>query len=180
LTIQARPTDGSHPIGRGIGPALEVRDVYAVLNGDPHAPADLRNKALDFAGSIIEWDSKIDQGDGKAVAAKILDSGQALEKFEAIIEAQGRKDIPATAGPLITEVRSKVSGTIVGLRGNVLSGIARSAGAPFDKGAGVDIIAGIGHSVEAGDPIMLIHGSTTTEMSTALEYAARNEAFEIK
>ncbi|MFY0614197.1 MAG: phosphonate metabolism protein/1,5-bisphosphokinase (PRPP-forming) PhnN [Hyphomicrobiaceae bacterium] len=180
LTIEAKATNGSKPIGRGIGPALEVRDVYAVLKGHAHAPAELRDKALDFAGRIIEWDDKIDRGKGRPVAARILDSGQALATFEKMIDAQGRKDVPDTASSLLTEVHAQASGTIIGLRGNVLSGIARSAGAPFDKGAGVDIIAGIGQSVVAGEPIMLIHGSTTTEMSTALDYAARFDAFEIQ
>ena len=38
------------PIGRGVGPALEVRDVLQVLSGDPGAPADLRDKAIAYAG----------------------------------------------------------------------------------------------------------------------------------
>ena len=180
LTIEARPTDGSRPIGKGIGPALEVRDVYAVLRGHAHAPVELRDKALDFAGRIIEWDARVERGKGRTVAEKILVSGQALETFEKIIEAQGRKDVPDTASPLLSEVRAKASGTVVGIRGNVLSGIARGAGAPFDRGAGVDVICDFEQSVVAGDPIMLIHASTAAEMSTALDYASRFEAFEIK
>ena len=179
LTVEAKPTDGSRPIGKGIGPALEVRDVYAVLRGHALAPAELRNKALEFAGRIIEWGAKVEQGHGKAVAKDILDSGRALEAFEKIIEAQGRNDDPDTASPIVSEVHAKASGTVVGLRGNVLSGIARSAGAPFDKSAGVDIVSDFGQTVVAGDPIMMIHASTTTEMSTALDYASRLEAFEI-
>ena len=53
LTVRALPTDGSGAIGRGIGPALELRDVELVLGNDPRAPGDLREKALRFAGEIL-------------------------------------------------------------------------------------------------------------------------------
>jgi thymidine phosphorylase len=39
-------TDGRQPIGKGIGPTLEARDVMQVLENDPAAPDDLRQKAL--------------------------------------------------------------------------------------------------------------------------------------
>jgi hypothetical protein len=41
-----RPAHGSQPIGRGIGPALEARDVIAVTRGDHGAPHDLRERAI--------------------------------------------------------------------------------------------------------------------------------------
>ena len=49
LVVEAHATDGSKPVGRGVGPALEVRDVLEVLENASHAPADLRDKALFFA-----------------------------------------------------------------------------------------------------------------------------------
>ncbi|MFM8557738.1 MAG: phosphonate metabolism protein/1,5-bisphosphokinase (PRPP-forming) PhnN [Betaproteobacteria bacterium] len=59
MTVRAYPSDGAAPIGRGIGPALEVRDVLQVLEGDPRAPADLRDKALLFAARILALDPTI-------------------------------------------------------------------------------------------------------------------------
>ena len=50
LHLEVLLTDGSQPIGRGIGPVLEARDVMAVLRNDPSAPADLRDKSLMLAG----------------------------------------------------------------------------------------------------------------------------------
>src|SRR3546814_7226252 len=38
-------TDGTQPVGRGVGPALEARDVLAVLRNAPEAPDDLRRRA---------------------------------------------------------------------------------------------------------------------------------------
>ena len=46
LEIEVKVTDGKAPIGRGIGPALEARDVISVLRNDRNAPADLKEKSL--------------------------------------------------------------------------------------------------------------------------------------
>jgi thymidine phosphorylase len=55
MVVKAFATDGSQPIGRGIGPALEMRDALSVLNNQADAPQDLRNNALHFAGAILSW-----------------------------------------------------------------------------------------------------------------------------
>ena len=85
-------TDGRQPIGCGIGPVLEVRDVLQVLENDPDAPTDLRQKSLQLAGRIIEFDPDVRGGQGYAIARDILDSGRAMAKMNAIIEAQGKKE----------------------------------------------------------------------------------------
>ncbi|MDV3242835.1 MAG: thymidine phosphorylase family protein, partial [Methylocaldum sp.] len=42
LYLEVMITDGRQPVGHGIGPVLEVRDVMQVLQNDPAAPIDLR------------------------------------------------------------------------------------------------------------------------------------------
>ena len=71
-------TDGRQPVGNGIGPVLEARDAMRVLQGDPAAPADLRQKALRLAGRILEFDPDVRGGQGFTIARDILDSGRAL------------------------------------------------------------------------------------------------------
>jgi hypothetical protein len=78
LQLDAVITDGRQPIGRGIGPVLEARDVMSVLNNDPDAPHDLRQKALRLAGRVIEFDPDVRGGDGYRIARDILESGRAL------------------------------------------------------------------------------------------------------
>lgn len=180
LNVQVRASDGSQPIGRGIGPALEVRDVYAVLNGAPDAPRELREKALDFAGDILEWDEKAGEGQGRSIAEKLLDDGSALRALERIIDAQGRRDTPVSPSRTITEVRARKSGIVAGISGKALSGTARRAGAPMAKSAGVDLVATPGASVSHGDVLMLIHGATPMELGSAVEYETSNEVFIIE
>ena len=76
LKLRILPTDGSQPVGRGIGPALEARDVLAVLQNAPHAPQDLRKRALTLAAAdgrenVSAWKliAEIEQARGNAAAA---------------------------------------------------------------------------------------------------------------
>ena len=64
--LQARCvlTDGTQPVGRGIGPALEARDVLAVLRNEPDAPEDLRRRAASLAGVALEIGGKFKPGGG--------------------------------------------------------------------------------------------------------------------
>lgn len=81
-------TDGRQPIGVGIGPVLEARDVMQVLQNASNAPDDLRQKSLRLAGRIPEFDPDIRGGNGYAIARDILDSGRALEMMNKIIKAR--------------------------------------------------------------------------------------------
>ena len=72
LSLDVVITDGRQPIGNGIGPVLEARDVMRVLENDPQAPNDLRQKSLRLAGRLIECNPDIRGGDGFAIARDIM------------------------------------------------------------------------------------------------------------
>ena len=180
LTVEARVTDGTRPIGNGIGPALEVRDVYRILTGDPNASPDLLDKALGFAGRILEWSPEIEKGEGRRRAQLLLQSGAALEALERIIDAQGRQPNRILPGALIHEVRAQATGRITRIIPRAVSGIARSAGAPMDKSAGIDLLRSVGDEVRTGDPLFRVHGSTEADFHVAVEYAQAHPAFTIE
>ena len=75
LQVRVALTDGRQPVGRGIGPALEARDVLAVLNGKPGAPHDLRERALRLAAEALELSACVTPGAGYAAAHAALDEG---------------------------------------------------------------------------------------------------------
>ncbi|MDX1607339.1 MAG: thymidine phosphorylase family protein, partial [Candidatus Competibacterales bacterium] len=110
LQLEVIITDGRQPIGRGIGPVLEARDVMQVLNNDPQAPLDLREKALRLSARIIEFDPDVRGGFGYRIAREILESGRALAKMERIIDAQGRRPDPPSSGALQREVAAPADG----------------------------------------------------------------------
>lgn len=168
LVVNAFPTDGSRPIGRGIGPALECRDVGWVLDNDPQAPADLVEKALFFASRILAWDPALGSvAAGRARAEELLRSGAARAAFERIIDAQGRREPPVAPGLLVHTVRSPKAGVITEIDGWAVAGIARRAGAPFDKAAGIDLRRHVGDKVAVGDPLFAIHASASSDLDEA-------------
>ncbi len=173
--LTARPllTDGSQPVGRGIGPALEARDVLAVLRGDPGAPADLRARALLLAGAVLEMGGAAAAGDGESLAEQILAEGRALAKLVAICEAQGGFREPPLAP--FTHVRcASRAGRVGGIDNRVLARIAKLAGAPRAKAAGLELHVGLGDEVTPGQPLMTLHGESPGEMAYALAYADAN------
>jgi thymidine phosphorylase len=79
LQLEVVITDGSQPIGNGIGPALEARDIMDILHNDPHAPVDLKEKALLLAGRILEFDPDVRGGQSYHLARDLIESGRALQ-----------------------------------------------------------------------------------------------------
>lgn len=179
MTVEAHVTDGTQPIGCGIGPALEARDVMAVLRGDTGAPDDLREKALAFAGRILSFDTAVSTGGGPARAAELLESGAALAAMERIIEHQGEPPHPISLGPLVHEVQAAGGGTITAIDCYQIAGIARRAGAPLDKGAGLDLLKKVGDTVRAGEPLYRIHAHIDGDFSAAVEMAGESDGYSV-
>ncbi len=182
LTIDVVITDGRQPIGNGIGPVLEARDVMRVLENDPRAPNDLRQKALRLAGRMLEFDPDVRGGDGFAIARDILDSGRALAKMDAIVRAQGARPFDHNAPQLARldfEVRAEAGGVVTAIDNLQLARIARLAGAPKVKGAGVDLLRKLGDTVATGDVLYRVHADYVADLEFAREAARRSAGFGI-
>ena len=173
-------SDGRQPVGRGIGPALEARDVLAVLRGEAAAPQDLKARAVTLAGALLELagDTPIGEGVRKATAA--IDNGGAWAKFQAICEAQGGMRTPPTSRhqhPILSER----AGRIVAIDNRRLAKAAKFAGAPDAKAAGLELHAVLGQQVEASEPVFTLHAETQGELEYALEYVdGHSPIFEIE
>jgi thymidine phosphorylase len=170
--LRVRPvlTDGAQPVGRGVGPALEARDVLAVLANDPAAPEDLRARALLLAGHLLELAGTVPTGSGEALAREILLDGRALRKLEAICEAQGGMHTPPVAA-FTRPVTARHGGRVAAIDNRRLARVARLAGAPRDRAAGLQLHVRLGDSVEAGAPLYTIHAESRGELAYALTYA---------
>jgi len=180
LNVEVIVTDGSQPIGRGIGPVLEARDVMAVLNCDKDAPQDLREKSLQIAGALLENDPSLRGGTGYERARALLDGGDALRSMEAIIDAQGRVKNPKQVGKLTRDVIATHSGIVTAINCYRLSRLARLAGAPLDKGAGIDLFYKIGDRVEQGAVLYRIYASFHSDYKFAVDYAAEDNGYQIE
>lgn len=176
LSVDVVITDGRQPIGAGVGAMLEARDVMRVLENDPRAPNDLRQKALRLAGRLIECDPDVRGGDGFAIARDILDSGRALTKMNALIEAQGKKTFDhghPPLGPLSLEVYADRDGIVVGIDNLQIARIARLAGAPKVQSSGVDLLCKLGDAAHAGQALYRIHAAYGSDLEFARQASER-------
>lgn len=165
--------DGRQPIGRGIGPALEARDVLAVLKGAADAPQDLRARAIALAGALIELGGAAEQGHGEALAAQTLADGRAWTKFQRICEAQGGMREPSRSThrqPLL----ARSAGRITDIDNRKIAKLAKLAGAPEAKAAGIELHVRLGSMVSAGQPLCTLHAEAPGELAYALQYAVAN------
>lgn len=171
LKLRVVQTDGSAPVGFGIGPALEARDVLAVLRNEAAAPADLAQRSLLLAGHLLEMGGVAPEGAGAAVAQAVLADGRAWRKFQEICEAQGgmRTPVPAACRHQVPALRS---GCVLGIDNRRLARIAKLAGAPGDPGAGIDLHVRVGDFVERGQPLFSLYADTPGELAYALDYAS--------
>ncbi len=179
IHLEVMITDGRQPIGLGIGPALEARDVMQVLNNNPNAPADLRQKSLQLAGRIIEFDPDVRGGQGYAIARDILESGRACVKMNNIIKAQGSKEIDLKPGKLCHLVCADRDGVVTSIDNFQTAKIARIAGAPMDKKAGIDLFKKLGNKVTKGEPLFQIHAEFPADFKFAKKLAQQNSGYSI-
>jgi len=177
MHVKVIVTDGSQPIGNGIGPLLEAEDVMAVLRNDPLAPEDLKKKAILMAGMLLEMTGKYRKG--KKVATEILESGKALKKMEEIIKAQGKVKKPKL-GEHRCVVKSNQKGKVKEIDNLIIAKIARVAGAPKDKGAGIYINKKVKDKVRKGEILYTIYAESKFKLSLAKEFLRKSKGYIIK
>lgn len=179
LVAEVTITDGTSPIGRGIGPALEARDVLAVLDRETEAPADLREKSIRLAGRLLEHDPLLSGGRGEQRARELLESGEARKALDRMIDAQGPPPRSAPIGSLVFEAPAPRDGVVSQIDCFRIARIARTAGAPNDAGAGIDLQKRVGEKVRKGEPLYHVHGLDHSDFAAACEASREDSGFHI-
>jgi AMP phosphorylase len=184
IDVHVTTTDGSQPVGNGIGPALEARDVIWVLTDDRRGPADLREKSLRLAGKLLEMGKKAKPGQGYALAQEILDTGKAYEKFIEMIRAQGGPRIihadEVPLSKLTYVVRAPRDGKVIEFDNRHLAQVAKNAGAPSDPGSGIFLHVHLNSVVKKGEPLYTIYADHAFEIDYALKTCRENLGLSIK
>ncbi len=178
LELKVVLTDGSEPIGNGIGPVLEIKDILKILKREPDAPEDLEKKSIMLAGELLEMAKKSKRNHGEELAKKILDSGQALEKFKQIIKAQNGdiNRINQIKKPNFSyTIKSKKKIKIKHLDNKFINDLARFAGCPEDKSAGIYLHKKAGQTVEKSAPILTIYATSKEKLIYAKKFYRENE-----
>ena len=171
LQILTVTTDGSAPVGRGIGPSLEARDVLSVLRCEPDAPSDLAARASALAGAVLELAGHCPTGAGEAQARAAIADGRALRKLLAICEAQGGAREPTRAAHR-WPIEASEAGVVSAIDNRRLARVAKLAGAPSAKAAGALMCVRIGDAVARCAPLFELHAETEGELEYARDYVA--------
>ncbi len=171
MKIKTVVTDGSQPVGNGIGPGLEARDVLWLLKNDPKGPKDLLLKSANLTSELLKLT-------GKKISTeeiiKYIRKGKPYKQMLKIIEAQGGNprvkpsDMPI--GTYSIDFKAKNSGTIRYLSNHALARIARLAGAPKDKGAGIYLWKKVDDKVRRGEKIFTVYSNSEMKLDQVSEY----------
>ncbi len=179
MKIKTIITDGTQPIGTGIGPLYEAYDVLKVLKCDKDCCLDLKEKALMMSGIILEMADKAKKGHGYEMAEEILTSLKALKKFDQIIESQGRKEI-MDYGKHSFEVKSNKKGKIIQIDNHKVSKLAFILGCPKDKAAGMILNKKVSSLVDKDELLYTIYSSSALKLEYAKNYIAENNIYILK
>ena len=169
IQVKVLITDGSQPVGRGIGPSLEAMDILQVLRNEEKAPVDLKERSLLIAGAILELALGSTDGKGVLLAKNLLESGEAYRKFMLICKAQGGFKEPHYASYTYT-VKAENKGTVIAIDNRRIAKIAKLAGAPKDHMAGVLLNCKVHSQVNTGDVLYTIYAHHEGSLNYAIQY----------
>jgi pyrimidine-nucleoside phosphorylase len=165
----AAVTDMSQPLGDAVGNALDVVEAISVLRGA--TGGRLRELSLLFAARALELTSGAGHEKALAQATEAIEGGAALERFRAMIEAQGGDprvvDDPKgilPRAPVREPMLADRSGVLAAVRADEIGLASAGLGAgrlrkgdPIDPSVGIVVHPKIGDRLEAGEPIGEVH-----------------------
>ncbi|MEM2897002.1 MAG: AMP phosphorylase [Candidatus Bathyarchaeia archaeon] len=179
ININCAITYGNQPIGYSIGPALEAKEALENLML-LYRSEDLLDKATDMAGMIFDM---VGEKDGKSIAMELLKSGKAEKKLREIIEAQGGdpkvkpEEIPI--GQYSINVKSDRSGYVILIKNHLLVKMARYAGAPKDKGAGIRLYKKIGDPVKKDETLFTVYAEKESKLDNVVKVLEEERAMQV-
>lgn len=182
IKIKVLISDGRQPIGSGIGPVLEARDVLRILQQKPNRPKDLEEKSIMIADELMALCSS--RKNKLNSAKQILKSGRALEKMRQIIQFQGGNpqidSEQLKPGPWQFSIKSKKNGIIKKIDNRKISDLAHILGCPEDKKAGLYLKRKLAERTKKKDLLYTIYSSSEAKLNKAIDYLKENAIYVIK
>ncbi|UXM84213.1 AMP phosphorylase [Methanococcus aeolicus] len=183
IRVECVLTYGGQPIGRAIGPALEIKEALMALHDPKSAPNSLIEKSVSLAGVLLELGGRAQIGQGQKVAWEILESGKALEKFNEIVVEQGgtiTKPEEIELGEYTMDIHSPKDGYVTGISNKLITKLAKEAGCPKDKKAGIFLRVKTGNNVNKGDILYTIYSSSEERLDAAVNFARRTYPIKVE
>jgi AMP phosphorylase len=178
ITTQCAVTYGEEPLGYAIGPALEAREALEVLMRRKNI-FDVIDKAVDLASVILKMTNK----GNRKTALELLKSGKAEQKLREIISWQDGdmsiKPEDIEIGNYGFDMKSDRNGFVLWVDNNALVSIARAAGAPKDKGAGILLHKKVGDRVKKGETIFTVYAEKRRKLKRVRKVLEEEQCFGI-
>lgn len=179
-TTVAQLTSMDEPLGFAIGNNLEVKEAIAALHGK--GPEDLMTICYTLAAHMISLGKNISLEEARAEAENAVQSGEAWEKFLAMIREQGG-DVSFMNTPeklpvsnVIVEYMSKSSGYItwmdtegIGTAASILGAGRSRKEDPIDVSAGIILCKKINDPVGPGETLARLHTSDPDLATAAMK-----------
>lgn len=170
IRVKCAITYGGQPVGRAIGPIIEVKEALSILEGTQN-PKSIIEKSLSLAGMLLELGGVASPNMGKELAKKTLNSGDALKKFREIVAAQGGnseiKSEDLIPGEYTYDFPSSKCGYIETINNRAIVRITRASGSPKDKGAGIMLRLKKGERAEMGETLLTIYADNQRKLNDA-------------
>ncbi len=169
-------TDGKQPIGNGIGPILEMRDILEVLKNSKDAPQDLKDKSVFLAAQLMKL-CGIKNSSKKAL--EILESGQAYKKFIEIINTQNNKSLNSSdfkkrvSGLKLAKFRktihSEKNGKIKEIDNHKINSLCHILGTPETTSAGIYLHKHL-ENVKKHEPLLTLYSESKSKLLDGIKF----------
>ena len=166
VPTQALMSDMNQPLGRMVGNACEVNESLDILRG--LGPTETRGLTLDLCAPLLVASGRVTRTeDALDLLVRKLDSGEALQRFQQMVEHQSGKFVDHL--PLANEsvFVSPVSGRLVQFDGQrigqaviELGGGRRKLSDRIDHQVGLEMLVRLGDAVSVGQPLIRIFART--------------------
>jgi AMP phosphorylase len=167
------------PLGNGIGPMLEMKDVIKVLSRESPCHK-LESKSLALSGKLLEMTGKTKKGKGISLAADILNSGKAFEKFKQIVQAQQGSLENMKEAKINHDIIAEKNGKIKEINVKKINTLARFLGCPADKSAGVYLHKHLNETVKKGEKILTLYSESEAELEEGLKFYNKFQPIQIR
>ncbi len=174
--VECYLTDMDQPLGMAVGNAIEVAEAVETLRGE--GPEALTEVCLTLGSRmLVLGDVATGEAEARTLLVDALESGRALERFAAWIEAQGGdarivEDLSLLpASRLVRTVRAERDGYVAGFETEAVGRAAALLGAgrlhkedDIDMGAGILLEVRVGDEVAAGDALATLRAADESRL----------------
>lgn len=154
-------TNMNRPLGDNVGNALEVLEAIDVLKGKT---GTLRDLVIELASVLYSKCKSVNLDRAKIEVIKVLDNGQAYEKFLEFVHMQGGDIEKIELARNLIPIKSKEAGKLIDISAEVIGNLSlelgggrKRKGEAIDYGVGIVINKHIGDVIKEGEVLCYLY-----------------------